>query len=209
LSQDVDDYILAVLKNLPPCGPDGVQAWTRAAESGLEHVELPACQPDPAVAQGALRLRHDRIVTGMRDEVQIMEDVHLPPMGITRSVTVLALGLFLIPAVFILGGAAIAARSREGFLKWSGASVLAGGLLSLGAAWFVRGSVELFFRWAPWSRGAEWSTGLGPLLLDKTRWAASLVLDKLFSPVMSVAGAVCAVGLILFAFSFVARPQAR
>ena len=76
-----------------------------------------------------------------------------------------------------------------------------------GVAGLARNSAAFITRYAHWTQGSEWSTGLGPLVLEKTRWAASLVLQQLFSPVLSVAGAVCAVGLILFALSFMTRPE--
>lgn len=206
LSPDMDDYLLAVLKNLPPCDQAGLQEWARVAEEGLERVNLPACRPDLVQAQAALRARQGRIANDVRDEIPIFEDVHFPRFGVTRAATMIVYSLFLIPAFFLLGGSAIAARTREGFFKWSGVSVLTGGLLSLGAAWFVRNSVSFLMRYAHWSQGREWSSGLGPLVLEKTRWAASLMLNQLLNPVLSVAGAVCAVGLILFALSFAARP---
>ncbi len=205
LRPEFDDYFLEVLKNLPPCGQAGLQEWARAAEEGLDWADLPACQPDPGQARAALKARQGRIADDIRDEIPIFEDVHFPRMGVSAAATTVVYSLFLIPAVFLLGGSAIAARSREAFFKWSGVSVLAGGLLSFGAAWFVRNSASFITRYAHWTQGHEWSTGLGPLVLEKTRWAASLVLQQLFTPVLSVAGAVCAVGLILFALSFMTR----
>jgi hypothetical protein len=207
LSPEIDDYLLGVLKNLPPCDQAGLQQWARAAEVGIDRVDLPACQPDLAQAQAALKLRQSRVASDIRDEIPLLEDVHFPRMGITAVATTVVYSLFLIPALFILGGSAIAARSREAFFKWSGASVLTGGLLALIAAWFVRNSAAFITRYAHWTQGTEWSSGLGPLVLEKTRWAASQVLQQLFSPVLSVAGAVCAVGLILFALSFMTRTE--
>jgi hypothetical protein len=204
-SPEMDAYLLGVLKNLPPCDQAGLQEWARAAEEGIGWGDLPACQPDLGQAQAALKIRQGRIAGDIRDEIPVFEDVHFPRMGITAAATTVVYSLFLIPAVFLLGGSAIAARSREAFFKWSGVSVLIGGLLSLGAAWFVRNSATFITRYAHWTEGHEWSSGLGPLVLEKTRWAASLVLQQLFSPVLSVAGAVCAVGLILYALSFMTR----
>ena len=206
-SPEIDDYLLSVLKNLPPCDQAGLQQWARAAEEGIDQADLPACQPDLAQAQAALKLRQGRVASDIRDEIPIFEDVHFPRMGVTAVATTVVYSLFLIPAFFILIGSAIAARSRESFFKWSGASVLTGGLLALIAAGLARNSAALITRYAHWTQGSEWSTGLGPLVLEKTRWAASLVLQQLFSPVLSVAGAVCAVGLILFALSFMTRPE--
>ncbi|MGD0783278.1 MAG: hypothetical protein ABSA30_10520, partial [Candidatus Aminicenantales bacterium] len=204
-SQEFDDYFLEVLKNLPPCDQAGLLEWTRAAEEGIGRADLPACQPDLGQARAALKTRQGRIADGILDEIPIFEDVHFPRMGAAAAAMTAVYSLFLIPAVFLLGGSAIAARSREAFFKWSGVSVLAGGLPALGAAWFIRNSASFITRYAHWIQGREWSTGLGPLLLEKTHWAASLVLHQLLTPVLSVAGAVCAVGLILFALSFTMR----
>ncbi len=207
LSPDIDTFLLGVLKNLPPCDQAGLERWARAAEQGIDRSDLPACQPDLGLAQAALKLRQGRVSSDIPDEVPVFEDVHFPHLGITAAASTIVYSLFLIPALFILGGSAIAARGKEAFFRWSGISTMAGGLIALGFAWFVRNSAALVTRYAHWTNGTEWSTGLGPLVLEKTRWAATQVLQQLFNPVLSVAGAVCAVGLILFALSFTMRTE--
>jgi hypothetical protein len=207
LSPDFEAYLLSVLKNLPPCDAAGTGRWAAVATEGFGRTPLPACQPDLAVAQEAFRVGRERAVNRMDDEVQIFEGFYEAPFSLAHALRFLLWGLFVIPAIFLFGGALVAASSPADFLKWSGLPIFITGLITLGLAGIVRSSAFFFyfFRWAPFRRGHEWSFDFGPLVLEKARWAARLVLDQLFTPVMAVAGGVCVVGLVLFALSFSAR----
>jgi hypothetical protein len=205
LDPAVEDYVLGVLKNLPPCDDAGILRWTQNGWGGQGRVHLPPCQPDLDAARAAVRLEQARIVGRMDDSVEVFEGVRFMPFEFSRVLTYLLYALFIIPAIFILGGALVAASSPADFLRWSGIPILIGGLSSLGLALFVRTSAFYFQRWALFRRGHDWSFDLGPLVLEKTRWALRLIIEPLLNPVIATAGVVCVVGLILIAFSFSAR----
>ncbi len=205
LDPSVEDYILDVLKNLPSCDDAGMRRWMETGRDGLVHAHLPPCQPDLDAARAVVRAEQARIVGRMDDEVEVFQGARFVPFEFFHVLTYLLYALFIIPAIFILGGALVAASSPADFLRWSGIPILIGGLSSLGLALFVRNSAFYFLRWAPFRRAHEWSSDLGPLVLEKTRWAIRLVLEPLFNPVIAAAGAVCVVGLIFIAFSFSAR----
>jgi hypothetical protein len=205
LDPSVEDYVIGVLRNLPPCDEAGTRRWTESGWGNQGRVHLPPCQPDLDAARAAVRIEQARIVGRMDDSVEIFEGVRVVPFEWMPALTYLLYALFIIPAVFILGGALVAASSLADFLRWSGIPILIGGLSSLGLALFVRSSVFYFQRWALFRRGHDWSFDLGPLVLEKTRWALRLVIEPLLNPVIAAAGVVCVVGLVFIAFSFSAR----
>jgi hypothetical protein len=205
LDPSVEDYVIGVLKNLPPCDDAGMRRWTDNGWGDQGRVHLPPCQPDLDAARAAVRIEQARIVGRMNDEIEIFQNVRFVPYEFSHVLTYLLYALFIIPAIFILGGALVAASSPADFLRWSGIPTLIGGLSALGPALFVRTSAFYFERWALFRHGRDWSFDFGPLVLEKTRWAIRIVLEPLLNPVIAAAGAVCVVGLILIALSFSAR----
>jgi len=208
LHPDVDRFLEGTMANLPPCDEKGLQAWQDlAVDRGGRH-ELPACRPDPAVAKEVLFRERVRAVRDMDDKVEVFEDVRPFPfhrLGITRAVTMASYLLFIIPALIILLGVFIAAPSPASRLRWSGISVMAGGIPVLLMAlvikkyslWALNGG---FFSWR-----APWSNDFGELILDKLGWIPSRIIDGLFSPVISVAAIVMVIGIVLLALSSTAR----
>jgi len=205
LDPRVGDVVAGVLANLPVCDEAGAARWAAASREGFDRSRLPACRPADAAV--AVRAVQDRLVANMDDEVQIFESVPELPFGFPHIVTFFIYALFIIPAVFILGGALVAAESPAEFLRWSGVSTLVGGVSALGLALFIRSSALFALHWTPLRHAHEWSADFGPLLLDKTRWAIRFLLEHLLNPVLAVGGVVCVVGVIFLAFSFSARPR--
>jgi hypothetical protein len=109
--------------------------------------------------------------------------------------------LFLFPAAVIFLAALIAATSPASFFRWSGISVLAGGLTPFLSTLVFRQIARWVLFVRPYSD--SWSTELQNLIVDKTEWIHLSLIDFLFSPVIQVAGVVCVVGIILFAISFI------
>jgi hypothetical protein len=205
LDPSVEDYAIGVLKNLPACDEAGTRRWAQNGWGDQGRVHLPPCQPDLEAARATVRIEQARIAGRMDDSVEIFQGVRFVPYEFSHILTYLLYALFIIPAVFILGGALVAASSPADFLRWSGIPTLIGGLSALGLALFVRSSMSYFERWVLFRHGHNWSFDFGPLVLEKTRWALRLVIEPLLNPVIAAAGAVCLVGLILIAFSFSAR----
>jgi len=109
LRDDIDRYIMRILENLPPCDEEGNQAWMDFAEEDWGDEWLPACRPDLDIAREILRYERIEAVSEMEEEIEIFEDFHFIPFGISRVITWFSYSLFLIPAFFIFFGALIAA----------------------------------------------------------------------------------------------------
>jgi hypothetical protein len=164
-------------------------------------------------ARLVLPMARGEAVDDIPDEVDAFEDVHFLPFDIPKAIALLSYALFLIPAVFILIGALIAAHSKSNFLRWSGASVFLGGLPALLLSLFAKHVSLWALEFAPYSHRGTWGRGFTPelqdLILDKAGWIPAMIIDKLFSPVVAVAGVVCLIGVVLFALSFAVDDGAR
>lgn len=212
LHPEVDRLIEETLKNLPPCDERGQMLWGELAIRDIRHHEIPACQPDLETARTVLTKARQRAVEDMDDRIEVFEGVRsfpLLPFGISGTITFLSYFLFLIPAAFIFLGALIAASSPASFFRWSGVSVLAGGvptlLLALATKFFSLWAI----RAAPFFERDCWASDLGDLVLNKLSWIPERIVNQLFSPVVWVAAMVCVVGVVLYALSFTVRDNAR
>ena len=209
LREEIDQYLLRVLENLPPCDEEQSSAWIQIARRGLDHRELPACRPDIEIAREALTEWRIDAVDDMDDEIEIFEDVHLLPFGISRTMTVLSYSLFVIPAIFIFLGALIAATSPASFFRWSGISTFLGALPVLLLSFFAKHISLWALSFAPYSYSDAWSSELQELILEKISWIPMRIIDQLFSPVISVAAIVCVIGIVLFVISLMVRGRTR
>jgi hypothetical protein len=209
LREEIDQYLLRVLENLPPCDEEENSAWLQISRRGLDHRELPACRPDIEVAREALTEWCIDAVDDMDNEIEIFEDVHFLPFGISRTITVLSYSLFVIPAIFIFIGALIAATSPASFFRWSGISIFLGALPALLLSFFAKHVSLWALSFAPYSYQDSWSSELNDLILEKTSWIPMRIIDQLFSPVISVAAIVCVIGIVLFVISLMVRGRSR
>lgn len=212
LHPEVDLFLEKTLQNLPPCDERGQKAWSDLVTAGVRHHEIPACQPDPAMAKQVLREARARAANDMDNEFEVMEGVHnfpFLPLGLSRTITLLSYFLFFIPAAFIFLGALIAASSAAGFCRWSGASILVGGIPALLLSLFAKYVSLWAIQAAPFSWHDRWTSDLGDLVFDKVRWIPERIIDQLFSPVVWVALFVCLVGAVLIALSFSMRESAK
>lgn len=209
LREEIDQYLMRVLDNLPPCDEEENSAWLQISRRGLDHRELPACRPDAEIAKEALTEWRIDAVDDMENEIEIFEDVHFLPFGISRTITVLSYSLFVIPAIFIFIGALIAATSPASFFRWSGISTFLGALPVLLLSFFVKHVSLWALRFAPYSYQNDWSSELNDLILEKTSWIPMRIVDQLFSPVISVAAVVCVIGIVLFVISLMVRGRTR
>jgi hypothetical protein len=144
------------------------------------------------------------------DEIDFFKNSHFPfhRVNIAKIVMSFSYLLFLIPALFIFLGAIIAARCKSHFFRWSGAVTMIGGGLALALATLVKQIIPWSLRFNPVQysfHGHHWNdvigTHMGGIMLVFTRY--------LVAPVIAVAGAVCVVGLLLFAFSFTFNREAE
>jgi hypothetical protein len=204
--EEIDKYFLRILAELPPCDEAKTEAWLQAAEWRRGMRNLPACRPDMEAARLVLPVARGEAVDDIPDEVEVFEDARFLPFDIPKTIALLSYGLFLIPALFILIGALIAAHSKSNIMRWSGVSVFLGALPALLLSLFAKHVSLWALEWAPFSHERAWGSGWSPelqnFILEKTDWIPMMIIDRLFSPVIAVAGIVCVVGIVLFALSF-------
>ncbi|UCE40886.1 MAG: hypothetical protein JSV17_15800 [Candidatus Aminicenantes bacterium] len=211
MRDEIDQYLMRVLEELPPCDEDEESQWIRIGRWGLEDRELPACRPDMEVAREALTEWRMDAVTEMDNEIEIFKDVEFIPFGFSSALPVLSSFLFVFPALFIFIGSLIAATSPASFFRWSGISTFLGALPALLLAFFVKHVSLWGLRIAPFysSDWNTWSPELQELVFEKTSWIPMRIIDQVFSPVVTVAGIVCVLGIVLFAISLLVRSKPR
>jgi hypothetical protein len=199
----MERYLTQIMENLPVCTSEQVEVWKQKIQDPDNGGDLPACRPDAAVSIDAVASIRSHITRDIPDEVNFFKNSHFPYHRINIAKTVMSFTylLFLIPALFILIGALVAAHCKSHFFRWSGAVTLIGGGLALGLATLVKQLIPWSTRFSPGSYSSHWQhwsdlvgSHLGGIGIIFTR--------HLMSPVITVAGAVCVVGLLLFAFSF-------
>lgn len=212
LSPEIEKFLEETLNNLPPCDARDLQAWEDIAARGLGDRRLPACRPDFSQAKEALAAARARIAGDIDDKIEVFggfDRVPAFPFGVCRALNFSSFLLLLIPALFIFLGAVIADSTPSGFLKWSGVSILLGGipalLLALGvkssSLWALRGGT---FRWH--GRGAS---ELGDLVLARMKGIPEQIIDQLFSPVVMAALFVCLAGVVFIVASNSVRNKSR
>jgi predicted PurR-regulated permease PerM len=211
MRDEIEDYMMRVLSELPPCDEEGERQWIQIGRWGLDDRELPACRPEMEVAREALMEWRMDAVLEMENEVEIFEDIEFVPFGLSRALPILSSFLFVFPALFIFIGSLIAATSPASFFRWCGISTFLGALPALLLAFFVKHISLWGLRIAPFysSEWDTWSPELQDLVFDKVSWIPMRIVDQLFSPVVTVAALVCVLGVVLFAISLMVRNKPR
>ncbi|MGD2087119.1 MAG: hypothetical protein PVH61_13130 [Candidatus Aminicenantes bacterium] len=219
--EGIDQYLKEILGKLPVCTDDQTREWVEAvvAERPFKHDAPPACRPPDLVkAVEILRTAWIEEVEEIPDEVDLIEadewDFY-PRHGIniTHLVVSLTYLLFFIPAAILLVASLIGASSGSGILRWVGISTLIAGGLAFGLSKLV-------------GKMVQWGIGVGPIgysysdvsfpfeevgeiFVEKMGDIILLVIDQLFSAVNTVAGAVCIVGIVLIALSYLVTRDTR
>ncbi len=199
----MERWLSQVLEKLPACSSGQTQVWERIMLSASPYDALPPCRPQSTTGIAAAAVIRDRITRDIPDQVNILENTHFPHgrFNIAKTITSFTYLLFLIPAVFILLGALVAARSTSHFFRWSGAATMVGGGLVLALSSLVKGVIPWALRVGPVNYSSPW-THWHDAFSDHVGGLALVISRHFISPVITVAGAVCVVGLLLFAFSF-------
>jgi len=208
MHEAVESYFFEIIKNLPPCSNTEIEQWETASindyHDDYHDHDLPACQPTPEIARKALKSIRMEMLDDMPDEVDIIKKERHFPRGINLSRWIVSLTylLFLIPVVFILVGSLVAASSKSSFFRWSGISTGIGGILALALALFAKNISTIALDSIPFHMSGKVSIEMQEVVFDNMGGILGVVFEKLFSPVVTVAGIVCIVGVVLFAFSY-------
>ncbi len=203
----IDHYLEEILDRLPVCDMDELELWEEAYDRDIDWFDLPPCRPEPNISLSVFRAERLRALDGMDDEIEIFEGIRFPSLGISRSVTLFSYGLFIIPMLFLFAGAIIAATSPAGLCRWFGISTIAAGVPALVLAVITRHLSSWAMHLTPF-----WDTGLSDLeelVLEKVVWIPQLVIGHLFDGVVTLAGTVCIIGIVIFALSFVISNEKR
>ena len=199
----MERWLTQVLEKLPACSSGQSEAWERILRSEGIDDALPPCRPSTTEGISMAAAIREHVTRDIPDQVNILENAHFPHgrFNIAKTVTSFTYLLFLIPAGFIVLGALVGARSKSHFFRWSGAATMAGGGLVLALSSLVKGVIPWALRIGPLDYPSRW-THWHETLADHVGGLALVVSRHFMSPVITVAGAVCIVGLLLFAFSF-------
>ncbi len=203
------DYMIQVIDQLPPCDEQGMEQWSEMLERDYDLFEFPPCRPYVLVSEQVVQVHLEKLTQDIADEVEIFSNTRFVPLSLSRLIKLASYGLFLLPALIILLGSVIAATSSEGFFRWSGLSVLAGGLSSLLTALFIKQLAFAGIRFSPYSFSEDWSVEISEFVIEKTAWIQAAVVNHLFSPVIAVAGVVSIIGFVIFIISFIARGKPK
>lgn len=203
------EYVAAVLAQLPACTPEDFKAWEEAGRRKDKNHDLPPCNPGEGIVDMAVSTVIAEL-DEVPDEETIMRKSEIPSgFNAARTVNAVMWFLFLIPAIVILLGAAIAGKGRAGFLLWAGATTLAGGLVTLMISGII-GEVMLAAmqmdpsHWNWEQHGRFWTTEPGRLVAGRVADIVSLVVEHIFDPVTTIALVVSGVGAVLLVLGFLA-----
>jgi len=199
----VELYLTQVMERLPACTPEQAEAWETRIREADHFDELPSCRPEAGISPSVSASIRGSLTRDIPDEVNFFKNSRFPRhrINIAKTVSSFSYLLFLIPALFIGLGALVAARSKSHFFRWSGAVTLIGGGLALGLATMIKQIVPWSLRVNPEQYSWQWQHYHG-LIGDQMGSLALIFSRHLTAPVIAVAGAVCVVGLLLFAFSY-------
>ena len=205
----IKEYLVDLLRNLPPCDDDQLEEWVEAAANPRDLEDLPACRPtDLESAAQAINFVQDHEIEDIPDEVNIFEHAPSFPRGLDVIQGVLSFTylLFLIPVFFIVIASLIGGMTKSGFFRWMGISTLIGGILAFALSSLLKHAV-------PWGIGivpeAHGITPFEEVMVGKVGDIGILVIEQILSGVNSVAGVVCLIGIVLFAFSYLLTGETR
>ncbi len=199
----MESWLSQVMDNLPACSSGQTRDWEQIMLDDNPYGSPPPCRPDDAQKITAINFIRSEITRKIPDQVNLMENAHFPHnrFNVARTVRSFTYLLFLIPAVFIALGALVAARSMSHFFRWSGAATMVGGGLVLALSSLVKGIIPWAMRIGPVNYSSSW-THWQDVFADHMSGLAIVISRHFMSPVIAVAGTVCVIGLLLFAFSF-------
>jgi hypothetical protein len=196
-------YITQVLEKLPVCSSEQASTWERIIQDQSHYDSLPPCRPEASLNINATALIRSNFTRDIPDEINFFKNSHFPSHRINIAKTVMSFTylLFLIPALFILFGALVAAGRKSHFFRWSGTVTMIGGGLALGLATLVKQIIPWSMHFSQGQYSSHW-LHWNDVIGNHLEGVILIFTRHLVAPVIAVAGAVCVVGLLLFAFSF-------
>ena len=215
LHPQAQDTIRNVLAQLPGCSAPEQQEWARAQvirQDRHRDSPFPPCNPGGQVTEQAVSLVLTATVD-IPDEIRPFKDKDLPSgFNVVRLVGSLIWLAFLVPIILLVVGGIIAGTSPASFLRWSGGTTLAGGLFPLLTTAIVEEIVAATINidplsWHNWSEIPFWTTESGRIVTQRIMLIVDQIIGHLFDPVITIAGTVAVIGLVMVGLSFVVRDE--
>ncbi|MBN2345963.1 MAG: hypothetical protein JXO51_06195 [Candidatus Aminicenantes bacterium] len=205
----MESWLLQVLEGLPSCSLGQSEAWQRILLGEDYYDSPPPCRPQAAQGVAAAAILRERITRDIPDQVNILQNADFPRgrFNAARAITSFMYLLFLIPAGFIVLGALVGARSKALFLRWCGGAILAGGGLVLALSSLLKGIVPWMLRIGPSTNYPTPWIAWQEVFIDHASGLTLVISRHFMEPVITLAGIVCVVGLLLFVFSFTMGPE--
>lgn len=208
LSPVITSYLKDVIEELPECSDSDLEEWKEVISTG-NYDHFPECRPAGVEITPEIVMQIQRkIADDIPDEVTLFEGGEYIPKNINIPKFVLAMTyfLFIFPAIFILLGSLIASTSKGGFFRWSGISILLGGLSAYAFGNLLTNLVPVSDKLSRYYDFSEqFSARYGDILSKKIVEFSDMIMSPLFKPVSNIGGIVAIVGLIVFAISFLNR----
>ncbi len=208
LSPAITSYIRELISALPECSEVESEKWKNMIYySSID--SFPECRPKglEITSEIVFNIQH-RIANDIPKDITIFEGSEYIPRNINvmKFVSTAAYFLLIIPLIFIIIGSIIAATTKGGFLRWSGFSILTGGLSAytfgniLNNIIPISNGIESYL-----NLGERFSSRYSGIVAEKVVEFSNVVLKQLFSPVAQIGGVIAVIGLIIFALSFLSR----
>ncbi|MBW1809219.1 MAG: hypothetical protein JRJ87_13575, partial [Deltaproteobacteria bacterium] len=206
-SPEMKTYLGQVFTQLPACDQNGILRWKQRALAGRHNDPLPACNPGEEAVEKA-----SAYINQMIGDIPDQKKMFIKPKSIetfdaVQWVDSMIWLVFLLPAIFIAIGSLLVGSGGRGFLRYCSGTVLAGGLIS----WLLAGLASGWLLGLVNSEHGQWISGsdvqffgseAGRLFASELTGTVGVVMSDLFSPVVTVALIVGAIGLGLTVLSF-------
>jgi hypothetical protein len=197
------NYIKRVFENLPVCNDEEMNEWENIIRGSDLKSDFPVCRYLDSNSVSSLIKRN--IKNDMRDipdKVEIFNPGDDFPIGLNISRLTISLSyiLFLFPFLLLFLGSFIADSTKTGFLRWSGYSTLASGIIPLTTGYLLKDIIKItnnFFNVSVIKNGFD------RIFYEDISFLTSKILDYLFTPVIKLSAVIVLIGVVIIGFSYI------
>lgn len=208
LSPYVSSYIQEVILKLPECSESSTEKWKQLIFSSDSEF-FPKCRPRGLEITPEIVMQiQQRIIEDIPMKVTILEGSEYFPrnINIPKFISTATYFLFIFPLIFILLGSLIAAKNTGSFLRWSGISVMIGGISAYAFGNLLNNIIPISNRLGPnFNFTNHFSSHYSNILSGKIVEFSDVILKQLFNPVSHLGGIIAIIGLIVFSLSFLSK----
>ncbi|MEN8154481.1 MAG: hypothetical protein ABFR75_10705 [Acidobacteriota bacterium] len=206
----VTQYFKAIINQLPECDNIDIEEWKDTVfkskwSDDFDLGSFPLCRPaNLEITDELVKTFQLKAIEDIQDRVDLIDNEDYCPssFNITKVVSTVTYALFLLPLILIVLGSLVGATSMPGFFKWSGISIMIGGLSAYGLASLLENLIPVSKFGFKFHHTEFISSNFNELIYSKAANLTDMFLDKLFTPASKLGGTVAVIGLIIFAVSF-------